>query len=349
MNVEKQSWAADLLAWYAVARREMPWRGHEDPYAVWVSEIMLQQTQVDTVRGYFARFLAAFPSVEALANAADDPLLKAWEGLGYYTRVRNLRKAAQVVAGRMGGEIPRSAAALAELPGIGDYTAAAIASICFGEPAPVVDGNVARVFARYRGLSDDFKKPAPRLALAAWLRPAIEACAVPGDFNQAMMELGALVCTPRNPACEGCPLAPDCFARKHHAQADYPYKAPKKEAPLRFAVGCVIRSADGRWLFMRHPGEKLLGGLWELPGGACENRPDAKEALALIRRETGLPVAALEFQGRLAHVFSHFRLELALFEAPPLAEAAPLPERFRWVASPDELPLATAHRKAIGR
>lgn len=345
--MKQSKWITDLLAWYASARREMPWRGHPDPYAVWVSEIMLQQTQVETVRGYFVRFLAAFPTLESLACAQTDALLKAWEGLGYYTRARNLRKAAQLVVAEKGGEIPRSATELVRLPGIGDYTAAAIASICFAEPAPVVDGNVARVFARYRGLSDDFKKPAPRLALAAWLKPAIESCAVPGDFNQAMMELGALICTPRNPACGECPLAPGCFARKHAAQADYPFKAAKKESPLRFAVACVIRSAGGKWLFMRRPGEKLLGGLWELPGGSCEKRPDANEALALIQQETGLPIAALEARGRLVHVFSHFKLELSLFSASPLAETTVLPDHFRWVDSPDELPLATAHRKLL--
>lgn len=346
-----ERWVQNLLAWYARAKREMPWRGHPDPYAVWVSEIMLQQTQVETVRGYFTRFLSAFSSVADLAAADTDPLLKAWEGLGYYTRARNLRKAAQEVMTRFGGKVPGTAADLATLPGIGDYTAAAIASIAFGEAEPVVDGNVARVFARYRGLSDDFKKLPPRRKLADWLRPHIQSSLSPADFNQAMMELGALICTPRSPKCAVCPLASDCFARVNGRQADFPFKASKKEIPDRYAIACCIQSSDGKYLFMRHPGEKLLGGLWEFPGCAIPAPLPLEEAQLALEKETGLPIRGLTAHGHLKHVFSHFRLFLYLFSLPPLPEAYTAytldDKTFRWVDSPDELPLATAHRKAI--
>ena len=228
-----EPWVSDLLAWYRSRERPMPWRGHPDPYAVWVSEIMLQQTQVETVRPYFTRFLAAFPDIPALAAAEDEPLLKAWEGLGYYTRVRNLRKAAQLLMAEHVGTLPRTVEGLRALPGVGDYTAAAIASICFGLPVPVVDGNVARVFARRNLLDGDFHKPAPRRTLADWLTPHIIASGDPAAFNQAMMDLGAQVCTPRNPRCDDCPLRPTCQAAEQGRQADFPAPPPAKALPRR--------------------------------------------------------------------------------------------------------------------
>ena len=326
-----ERWVADLLAWFHANPRPMPWRGHPDPSAVWVSEIMLQQTQVDTVRPYFARFLAAFPTVQALAAADDEPLLKAWEGLGYYTRVRNLRKAARLVVGQ-GGRLPRTVAALRALPGIGDYTAAAIASICFREPVPVVDGNVARVFARRNLLGGDFRKPAPRRALAAWLTPHIVASGDPGAFNQAMMDLGARVCTPHAPACLLCPLRPDCRASAEGRQADFPEPPPRKTLPERKGEALILRDAQGRLLLTRHPGERLLAGFWELPALASLPfvRPGRTRRLGVYRQ-----------------TFSHFRLTLSVRAAPPLADAPPLPEGFCWCADPAALPLTTATRKIL--
>ena len=259
------AWVADLLAWYRSRERPMPWRGHPDPYAVWVSEIMLQQTQVETVRPYFTRFLAAFPDIPSLAAAEDEPLLKAWEGLGYYTRVRNLRKAAQRLMAEHGGALPRTVEGLRALPGVGDYTAAAIASICFGLPVPVVDGNVARVFARRNLLDGDFHKPAPRRALADWLTPHIAASGDPAAFNQAMMDLGAQICTPRNPRCDDCPLCPTCQAAEQGRQADFPAPPPAKTLPERTGAALLLRDAQGRLLLAKHPGDRLLAGFWELP------------------------------------------------------------------------------------
>ena len=224
-------WPQHLLAWYQTACREMPWRGHPDAYAVWVSEIMLQQTQVNTVRPYFERFLKTFPDIRTLAAAPDETLLKAWEGLGYYTRVRNLRKAAQVLVQTNGAQLPTTAQALKALPGIGPYTAAAIASICFNEPEPVVDGNVARVFARHNLLTDDFTKEPNRRKLADWLRPFICKVPIPGDFNQAMMELGALVCTPKIRNAKSVPCAQPARQKKRAHRKTTPSFPHEKFSP----------------------------------------------------------------------------------------------------------------------
>ena len=324
--------AAALLAWYRANKREMPWRGHPDPYAVWVSEIMLQQTQVETVRPYFARFLAAFPTLAALAAAEDDPLLKAWEGLGYYSRVRNLRKAAQLVMAEHGGSLPRSAAALEKLPGIGPYTAAAIASICFGEAAPVVDGNVIRVFARHNLLPDDFSALAPRRALAVWLTPLIVASGASGDFNQAMMELGALVCSPHRPQCAICPLRHSCRAAAEGRQSDFPRPSPKKPLPTRREQVLLLRNTEGALLLCRHPGTRLLAGFWELP------------ALEALPFPLGVRPRALPTPYRQS--FTHFHLIQRVYVAPPLPPIA-LPEGYCWAADPAALPLTTAARKVI--
>lgn len=341
-----------LLDWYDAHPREMPWRGHPDPYAVWVSEIMLQQTQVETVRGYFPRFLEAFPTVAALAAAPQQAVLKAWEGLGYYSRARNLQKAAQRVAAR-GGPLPASAASWAELPGVGAYTAAAIASICFGEAAPVVDGNVARVFARRLAWSDDFRKPAARAKLAAWLQPHIEASKRPGDFNQAMMDLGATLCTPRAPACDRCPLRAACRARQEGRQGDFPVKPAKRTPPARAYVAALVRDADGRVLFVQRPTDGLLGGLWELPNAPITGAPARRDALRALREQTGLTVKDAAPLGTVTHAFTHFTQLLHVYEVrlkpgspvegrPPCRP--PVPAVF---AVPSDLPLTTATRRAL--
>ena len=336
-----------LLAWYDAHRREMPWRGHPDPYAVWVSEIRLQQTQVETVRGYFTRFIAAFPSVAALAAAPQQPVLKAWEGLGYYTRARNLQKAAQLLATR-DGALPRTAAEWATLPGVGPYTAAAIASICFGESVPVVDGNVIRVFTRFLGWPGDFRKPAAREKLAAWLRPHIGLSKRPGDFNQAMMDLGATLCTPRAPACDRCPLRRDCFARAQGRQSDYPARPARKSVPTRQAVAVLVRDQAGRVLLTQRTEEGLLNGLWELPGQAVTHRPARSDARSALLEQTGLTAARVKALGTISHAFSHFKLRLHVFSATGVSgrkkSSRATPARF---ADPAGLPLTTATRRAL--
>lgn len=324
-------WVKALLAWYHREKREMPWRGHPNAYAVWISEIMLQQTQVDTVRPYFHRFLEAFPTIADLAAAPDEPLLKAWEGLGYYTRVRNLRKAAQHLMATTDGQLPQTAAALKLLPGIGSYTAAAIASICFNEAVPVVDGNVARVFARRNLLTEDFSKEPNRRQLAAWLQPFIEATAIPGDFNQAMMELGALVCTPRNPKCETCPLRPECQAAQCGTQSDYPTPPKRKTLPERKGKVVILKNDTGEYLFARHAGERLLAGFWELP--YVDQLP--------------FKLTAPKSCGTHRQTFSHFRQTLTLVTAKAPNDVPELGPDYTWSADPKTLPLTTATRQIL--
>ena len=288
----------------------MPWRLKPEPYACWLSEIMMQQTTYASVLPYHARFLEKFPTVEALAAADQQDVLKAWEGLGYYARARNLHKAAKQIAAA--GRWPATVGEWAAVPGVGPYTAAALASALDGVPEPVVDGNVARVFARCWALDDDFHKLPARKKLADRLRPETARAAVPGDFNQAMMELGALVCTPANPDCAACPLARLCAARKTGTQADFPRKAARKELPVRRGTAVVVRDAEGRVLLVENRDGGLLKGLWELP---------------LVEPGPGQ-----------TQVFSHFRLELDTVRA-IRADA-----QFR---RPHEVPLATSTRKIL--
>ncbi len=336
-----------LLDWYDANRREMPWRGHPDPYAVWVSEIMLQQTQVETVRGYFARFMQAFPTVAALAAAQQQQVLKLWEGLGYYTRARNLQRAAQQIV-TQGGGLPRDVAGWAALPGVGAYTAAAIASICFGVPAPVVDGNVIRVFARYLGWDDDFRKPAARARLAAWLQPRIAASGRPGDFNQAMMDLGAVLCTPQAPGCARCPLRGGCVARREGRQAALPARPVRKAVPTRTAVAVLARDAAGRVLLVQRAPDGLLGGLWELPNRASGDAPTARDAAHALRSAAGVRAARVESRGRFTHAFSHFKQVWHLFEAVgPVSETSSERSASAQFAVPSDLPLTTLTRRAL--
>lgn len=328
----------------------MPWRGHADPYAVWVSEIMLQQTRVETVRPYFARFLSRFPTLADLAAAPTPDVLKIWEGLGYYSRARNLQAAARQVVTQHHGHVPRAAAALAALPGIGPYTAAAIASICFSERVPVVDGNVARVFSRYLGWSDDFRKFPARRKLAAWLQPQMARVPSPGDCNQAMMELGALLCLPRTPACARCPLAATCHACRTNTQAAFPMRPVRPAIPTRHAVAVVIRRR-GRVLLVQRRESGLLGGFWELPGGDVANQPDTRIAAITVRRQTGLTISGISAHGALTHVFSHFRLHLAIYtcrQSSGRLRTQPA-GRAQWASAADltSLPMATAHRRAL--
>ena len=349
---QMRGWPQRLLQWYARHKRVMPWRGHPDPYAVWVSEIMLQQTRVDTVRPYFARFLQRFPSVSGLADAPMEDLLKTWEGLGYYSRARNLQKAAREIAAAHGGQLPRSAAALEQLPGIGPYTAAAIASICFGERVPVVDGNVARVFSRLLGWRDDFTNPAPRQKLADWIAPQFPRTVHPGDLNQAMMELGALVCTPQTPDCPTCPLRSFCHAKRTGTQDALPVRPARKTIPTRHFVAMAIRRRGRVLLRKRGEAGRLLGGFWELPVEPVSNEmPSPKSVADAMRKQTGLTLRNLSEIGELVHVFTHFRLRLTIFTCKqvsgrlrPGASAA-----LRWADAKElaRLPVATAHRRAI--
>jgi A/G-specific adenine glycosylase len=304
----------NLLAWYDCHRRDLPWRDQPDPYRVWISEVMLQQTQVTTVVPYYERFLGRFPTLEDLAAAPLDAVLKAWEGLGYYARARHLHAAARQVLADYGGRLPPSYAALRRLPGLGDYTAGALASIAFGERVPAVDGNVKRVLARLFAVTDDVTRGAAarRLrAIAADLVPPDR----PGDFNQAMMELGATICTPGSPRCPLCPVQAECVGLAQGVQESLPIKGPRRTQPHYDVTAAVIRADDGRLLIAQRKPEAMLGGLWEFPGGKChpgETLPDCLRRE--IREELGLEIEVGHCLTTIRHSYTHFRISLHVFE-----------------------------------
>jgi A/G-specific adenine glycosylase len=304
---------ATLLAWFAEHERDLPWRRTRDPYRIWVSEVMLQQTQVSTVIPYFLRFVAKFPDVCALSGATLEDVLKIWENLGYYGRARNLHRAAQKIMEDFGGIFPREHAVLRSLPGVGEYIAAAVASIAYGEPRAVVDGNVRRVLARLF-LIDGPSGGAPAARVFRERAQEILDRSNPGEFNQAMMELGALVCTPRSPSCGECPVASHCGAFAASLQTAYPARIKRPRTPqYRIAVGVVRK--DERFLITRRKESGLLGGLWELPGGKIE--PGETPGAACIREiaeEVNLSVEVKDFVARISHAYSHFRVVADVFE-----------------------------------
>ncbi|WP_394342990.1 A/G-specific adenine glycosylase [Paenirhodobacter populi] len=304
--------AQALLDWYDVHAREMPWRvgparraagERPDPYRVWLSEVMLQQTTVAAVRDYFRRFTARWPDVAALAAAPDAEVMAQWAGLGYYARARNLLKCARAVVADHGGVFPDTAEGLRALPGIGPYTAAAVAAIACDEPAVVVDGNVERVVARLWAVRTPLPAAKPELVrLAGRLTPALR----PGDHAQAMMDLGATICTPRNPVCALCPVSEFCDARAEGIAVDLPRKAPKAEKPQRLGFAYVAVDAQGGVLLERRPEKGLLGGMAGFPGSAWEAAPAPAPPFAADWRETPSAVR---------HTFTHFHLTLRVFVA----------------------------------
>ncbi len=293
-----------LLAWFRRHQRDLPWRRSKDPYRVWLSEIILQQTRVDQGLPYYDRFVMAFPDVGALARAPLDTVLKAWEGLGYYARARNLHKSAQHIA--QSGRFPQSAAEWAELPGVGRYTANAIASIALGERAAVVDGNVQRVLARVFDIRHCIDTAATRQRL--WgLAESLVTPRSPGDFNQAMMELGARVCVPRKPLCPGCPVRACCRSFAAGNQDALPVRARKKPIPHVRCSAAVIQNR-GRFLIIRRPDSGMLGGLWEFP-----SFDDGAILQDAVLNTLGLAVAVDGCLGEVAHTYSHRRVTMSVY------------------------------------
>jgi A/G-specific adenine glycosylase len=310
-----RSLSARLLVWYDAHRRELPWRGQQDPYAVWVSEVMLQQTQVATVLPYYARWMQRFPNLGALARAPLAEVLHAWQGLGYYSRARRLHDGARVVLERHGGELPRERHALLALPGIGEYSAGAIASIAFGEREPLVDGNVVRVLARRFGLRGDPAKLPLRRAL--WdLAGALVPEARPGDFNQALMELGATVCTPRAPRCDACPLAPECVARREGLTETLPELAARAK-PTRVRVALAIVRRNGRVLVVEQGADApRWAGLWTFPHVEVRADETAEDAAArAVREQTRHAVRVEKKALTLEHTITRFRITIEAFHA----------------------------------
>jgi A/G-specific adenine glycosylase len=304
--------AAKLLAWYDIHRRVLPWRApagkRADPYRVWLSEIMLQQTTVQAVGGYYRKFLARWPDVHGLAAAKEDDVLAAWAGLGYYARARNLHAAARMVADERDGIFPGTAEELRALPGVGAYTAAAIAAIAYGERQAAMDANAERVIARLFAVTTPLPKAKSTLYAHAQALVPVRA----GDFAQALMDLGSAICTPRQPACKNCPLSADCLARKEGIQETLPVKAPKNARPLKRGAAFVVRDKTGAVLLMKRPAKGLLASMLEPPLGPwSEAFPSSKAALAQA------PFAAewKKRPGLVRHGFTHFELEIEVYGA----------------------------------
>jgi A/G-specific adenine glycosylase len=334
---------APLLAWYDRERRHLPWRAppgsRPDPYRVWLSEIMLQQTTVATVGPYFDRFVARWPDISALAAAPLDEVLRLWQGLGYYARARNLHACARAIAERHGGAFPADKAALQALPGVGAYTAAAIAAIAFDLRVAAVDGNVERVVARLYAVAAPLPAAKPRLAaLAAALVPSRRA----GDFAQAMMDLGATLCTPRRPRCALCPWRSACAAAGSGRTEAFPARAARPERPQRYGVAFWLTRADGAVLLRRRPDRGLLGGMVEIPSTAWRGTPWALDEAV---QAAPAPAVWSLLPGTVRHGFTHFRLELAVAAA---AAAAPVDGLWSAVDRLGEYALPTLMKKVVG-
>jgi A/G-specific adenine glycosylase len=339
-------WLNNLLHWFSIHRRPMPWRDDPSPYNVWISEIMLQQTRVTAVIPYFERFIAAFPDVHQLAHAPQQKVLKAWEGLGYYSRARNLHKAAQIVSIERGGHFPQSESDWRTLPGVGPYTAAAVASIAAKQPAAAIDGNVMRVWSRLRGIPDDLASPTWRDKARNDLVRYARQCD-PSLFNQAMMELGALVCLPRNPACADCPLRAACVAARRNLTAEIPFRKKAAPIPHRNEVVLLLEH-QGQHLMHQRPATGLLAGLWQFPSAPLPDKAKTpRPAARKLAQSLGIP-ADHKFAkaGIVQHAFTHFTQTLHVYRT-ALKSPLSLPgQQWRWCSRTDleNLPLSRSQR-----
>lgn len=328
----------------------MPWRSNPLPYNVWVSEIMLQQTQVDTVIPYFNRFLDTFPTVEVLANADQEQVLKLWEGLGYYSRARNLHKGAKLIVAQYNGKLPSTYDELQKISGIGPYVAAAITSIAFNNPVPVVDGNVLRVFSRFWGIEDDIRETKSRNAIFDKLTPFIKTTN-PSDFNQGIMELGALICKPKNPQCARCPLQKECYAFINKKTDTLPFKS--KSAPVpHYHIGVAVIWKDNKILIGKRKEEKMLGGLWEFPGGKQNKDETIQETVIReVKEETDLDIRIESQYCSINHAYTHFKITLHAFKTSIVSgtEKAQSATELKWASIEDckKLPFPKANLKVF--
>lgn len=335
---KKQSgFALQLLRWFNENQRAMPWRETKDPYKIWLSEVMLQQTQVDTVIPYYNRFIDHYPNPESLASAHDDDVLKLWEGLGYYRRCHNFIKAVRDVNVNYGGTVPDDPDCFKQLPGVGDYTTAAVMSIAYDHVLPVVDGNVIRVITRCYAVSDDVGKSATKKSILDRMTRLIPDDA-PGDFNQAVMELGALICTPKNPRCTQCPISEYCGAFQTQTTALYPVIAKKQKIPeYQVVLGLIMKG--GKFLIQRRPDKGHLAGLWELPGGkAFEDEIPEQTLNRKCSEELDLQIVVCEKLAIASHVYSHFKIHVTVFlcDAGDQKENPLKNQPVKWIL-PDEL------------
>ena len=336
--MEKKRHARLLLDWYDVHRRHFPWRAapgeQADPYHVWLSEIMLQQTVVKTVIPYFADFLRTWPHLADLAHAQRDDILAKWAGLGYYARARNLHRCALEVVQNNGGRFPREAEQLIKLPGIGPYTATAIAAIAFDRPAVVVDGNVERVVARLFGVRTPLPAAKKELRLLAGQLTPLKR---PGDYAQAMMDLGAAICTPNSPNCPNCPLAGHCTGYEEAIAAQLPRRARRVKKPLRRGIACFVTNCEGAILLRRRRETGLLAGMMEIPSSGWDGRGKEGQCSAQVQLfDAPVKTDWQRLSGVVRHVFTHFHLELTVYRTvAPLAARTAIPADCRWVARED--------------
>ncbi len=341
-----------LLNWFHQHARDLPWRRTRDPYAIWLAEVILQQTRIDQGLPYFERFIAAFPTVHDLAAAPHASVMKLWEGLGYYSRARNLHRAAKALVNEHGGRFPESAAALKKLPGVGDYTAGAVASIAFGQREPVVDGNVKRVLARLYAIEESIDLAPVTRRLWGIAREIVPGDA-PGDFNQALMELGARVCAPRSPSCQQCPVRRRCRAHQQGKQDLLPVRNAKKAAPHQQRIVAVI-TRRGRYLIGQRPPSGLLGGLWEFPN--AEIQPGEAHQAALERTAqdaVGLVVTPGPLVAVVNHAYTHLRVTLHVYRC-AVQQGAPEPREhteLKWVfpSQTGRYAFPRAHHKFLSR
>lgn len=346
-NFDIRKFQNDLLAWYEKNKRDLPWRKTNDPYHIWISEVMLQQTRVETVIPYYERFIEQFPTLEHLAEADEESVLKAWEGLGYYSRARNLHHAVREVKEKYGGVVPDTEEEISILKGVGSYTAGAILSIAYGKPVPAVDGNVMRVLSRILLIEDDITKAKTKRLFEQIARKLIPAHAS-SSFNQALMELGALVCTPQSPGCLLCPVREHCRAFHEGVQTDLPVKTKQKPPKQVDVAVAVLENEHGQFLIVKRPDQGLLANLWEFPN--CEtNRTNKQESLLhFLRSKWNTDFVIKQHVLSFSHTFSHIQWKMDVFYGKVISEIE-MNDDVKWVDL-DEMktyPFSVAHQKII--
>lgn len=344
---DQKKFQKDLIDWYVSERRDLPWRIDQDPYKIWVSEVMLQQTRVDTVIPYFEAFVNRFPTIEALAVADEMEVLKAWEGLGYYSRARNLQAGVREVYENHNSKVPKDLKTISKLKGVGPYTAGAILSIAYGKAEPAVDGNVMRVMSRILSISDDIAKPKTRKTFESEVRKIM-----PGnhasEFNQGLMELGAVICTPKSPKCLLCPVQSHCRAFSEGKQDELPVKGKKKPPKLvRMAVG-VVENDHHEVLIRRRPQSGLLAGLWEFPGFEVSKTGKQEQLDVQMAERYGAKVEWMLRLRNIQHVFTHLKWELAVYKG-RITESLTEQSNLKWVPVEklSDYPFPVSHQKII--
>ncbi len=330
-HMDITSFQRDLLHWYEENKRDLPWRKTQDPYRVWVSEVMLQQTKVDTVIPYYHRFLESFPTLKDLAEAREEEVMKAWEGLGYYSRARHLHQAVKEVVENYGGEVPHEKKAFSSLKGVGPYTAGAVLSIAFEQPEPAIDGNVMRVFSRLLLITEDITKAKTRKIFEEVIPPFLEEV-LPSEMNQALMELGAIVCFPTSPHCLLCPVERYCMAREEGVQEELPVKAKKRAPKVKKMAAVILKNEEGKTLFHQRPDDGLLATLWEYPNTEIKEAGQTKETLTeFLSSEYEIEAIIGEKVQEVKHVFTHLIWEIEVYEGIVKRQKTCQNERLSWL------------------